>query len=79
MPELSATALFGAVLSVLFFSLGTSTIVQANKTAVVSKNAYSPSEKSAIPKDYANIVFGSLFLTFAIVLAFLTGRAVFSV
>jgi hypothetical protein len=54
----------GLLLAAFYFSLSTATLVQANK---------------ANPKDMPNIVFGSVFLTFAVVLAIMTGRAVFMV
>lgn len=63
--ELSATALIGFLISIFYFSLAVATIVQANKVKPV--------------KDYANILFGSVFLTFAVALAIFTGRAIFSV
>jgi len=63
--ELSATALIGLLISIFFFSLSIATIVQANKAKPV--------------KDYANILFGSVFITFSVLLAIFTGRAVFSV
>ena len=62
--ELTATALMGLLLAAFYFSLSTATLVQANK---------------ANPKDMPNIVFGSVFLTFAVVLAIMTGRAVFMI
>ena len=62
--ELGATALFGIVLTAFYFSLATATLVQANK---------------AKPKDYPNIVFGSLFLAFAVALAIFTTRAILAI
>jgi hypothetical protein len=78
MPEITATAIVGVVLTGLFFSLGTATVYQANKT-VAPSTGYGTSTNTAAPKDYPNIVFGSLFLFFAIVLAYYTGRAILSV
>lgn len=71
MPELSATSLFGIVLVGLFFSLGTATVYQANNPLSTSKSGAAP------PKDYPNIVFGSFFLLFSVVLAYFTFRAIF--
>jgi hypothetical protein len=71
MPELSATALFGVVIAGLFFSLGTATVYQANNPLSTSKSGARP------PKDYPNIVFGSAFLLFALMLAIFTFRAIF--
>lgn len=71
MPELSATALFGVVLAGLFFSLGTATVYQANNPLSTSKSGAAP------PKDYPNIVFGSFFLLFAVLLTIFTFRAIF--
>jgi hypothetical protein len=71
MPELSATAIFGVVLTGLFFSLGTATVYQANNAPSTSKSGAPP------PKDYPNIVFGSTFLLFALLLAIFTFRAIF--
>jgi len=71
MPELSATAIFGVVLAGLFFSLGTATVYQANNPLATSKSGAPP------PKDYPNIVFGSFFLLFALLLAIFTFRAIF--
>lgn len=71
MPELSATAIFGVVLAGLFFSLGTATVYQANNAPSTSKSGAPP------PKDYPNIVFGSFFLLFSLLLAIFTFRAIF--
>lgn len=84
MPELSATAMFGFVLAALFFSLGTATVYQANnpvaggqKTSLsLNGMTTTTTTTAAPPKDYPNIVFGSLFLAFAVVLAWFTGRAI---
>ncbi len=62
--ELTATALQGLVIAAFFFAFATATLTQANK---------------AKPKDMPNIVFGSVFLTLAIVIAVMTGRAIFLV
>jgi len=67
MPELSATALFGFVLTVLYFALGTATVYQANTPLTTSKSGTAP------PKDVPNIVFGSLFTALAV----MTFRAIF--
>jgi hypothetical protein len=72
MPELSATALFGFVLAALFFSLGTATVYQAN-------NPLKKTTGTATPKDFPNIVFGSLFLFMSLLLVYFTARAIFSV
>ena len=64
MPELSATALMGVVFAAFYFSLATVTLAQANKAA---------------PKDVPNLVFGSLFLAFAAVIAWFTGKAIFAI
>jgi phosphotransferase system glucose/maltose/N-acetylglucosamine-specific IIC component len=64
MVELSATALMGIVIAAFYFSLATATLTQANK---------------AKPKDMPNIIFGSLFLLFAVLIAIMAGRAVFMV
>jgi hypothetical protein len=71
MPEVSGTALFGFVLTVLYFSLGTATVYQANNPLSTSKSGTAP------PKDIPNIVFGSLFLLFSVLLAVFTFRAIF--
>lgn len=60
--EMSATALIGIVLTIFYFSLATATLVQANKAKP--------------QKDYANIVFGSLFLAFAVAIAIFSVRAI---
>lgn len=70
MPELSATALFGFVLTVLYFALGTATVYQANNPLSTSKSGAAP------PKDVPNIVFGSLFLALSTALAVMTFRAI---
>lgn len=83
MPELSATAIFGIVLTGLFFSLGTSTVYQANNpipasSSSVSQNGTTTTTTTASgPKDYPNIVFGSFFLLFSVLLAIFTFRAIF--
>lgn len=83
MPELSATAVFGLVIAGLFFSLGTTTVYQANKPVAsatsTGSTASSTGTVAAPLKDYPNIIFGSLFLFFSVVLAYFTGRAIFSV
>lgn len=71
MPELSATALFGFVLAALFFSLGIATVYQANNPLAYGKGG------NPTPKDYPNIVFGSVFLAMAVTIAVFTGRAIF--
>lgn len=83
MPELSATALFGIVLTGLFFSLGTTTVYQANNPIKLASSSMSSgattttTTTTAANKDYPNIVFGSLFLLFAVLLAIFTFRAIF--
>jgi len=62
--ELTATALQGFVIAAFFFALATATLTQANK---------------AKPKDMPNIVFGSVHLAIAVVIAIMTGRAIFMV
>ena len=64
MVELTATALMGLVIASFYFALATATLAQANK---------------AKPKDMPNIIFGSVFLLFAVILAIMTGRAIFMV
>jgi hypothetical protein len=71
MPEVSGTALFGFVLTVLYFALGTATVYQANNPLSTAKSGTAP------PKDIPNIVFGSLFLLFSVLLAIFTFRAIF--
>ena len=62
--ELTATALIGFIVAAFYFSLASATLVQANK---------------ANPKDMPNIIFGSFFLMFAVSIAIMTARAIFTI
>ena len=62
--EITATALQGFVIAAFYFALSAATLTQANK---------------ATPKDMPNIIFGSVFLTLAVFIAVMTGRAIFMV
>jgi len=78
----SADALMGIFIGLMFFALGVSTTVIANRgkpTTVYGTDANGePTSRPAVIRDTPNIIFGSLFIIMSVVILAMTGRAVFS-
>jgi hypothetical protein len=76
----SADALFGIFIGLMFFALGVSTLVQANRGRKVPGFGFNsngdPVSTMTVVKDYPNIVFGSLFLVLSMTTLTFTGKAI---
>jgi hypothetical protein len=78
----TADAFMGILIGLMFFALGVTTTVLANRgkpTTVYGTDANGePTSSPSVIRDTPNIIFGSIFIIMSVTILAMTGRAVFS-
>jgi hypothetical protein len=79
---ITADALMGILIGLMFFALGVATVAIANRgkkqTGFARDSSGEPVTTTIIIKDYPNIVFGSIFIVLSVSILVMTGSAIMS-
>ena len=77
---ITADALMGIIIGLMFFALGVATVAIANRgkqrTGFGKDSTGEPVTTTVIVKDYPNIVFGSIFIVLSVTILAMTGSAI---
>jgi hypothetical protein len=77
---ITADALMGIMIGLMFFALGVATVAIANRgkkqAGFGTDSSGEPVTTTVIVKDYPNIVFGSIFIVFSVTILVMTGSAI---